>query len=933
MKIKNILSIFVLMLSFFPAAGRPSAREINLGEWRLQHSALVRDADAAVSTAGYDDNSWHNVTLPATVLNALVRDSVYPDPRVGMNNYLIPDVSDEFNRRLGLERYSHLGDGKNPWQEPYWYRTEIDVPASWKGELNRLELDGINYRADVWVNGKKIADSDTIVGMFRRFSFDVSRELLPGATNSIAIKIHQVDHPGDPSPGTQWLLFGPNRGNAQDIWRDETLKMSGGWDCAPVVRDRNMGIYHPVRLVSSGMVTFDDPHVETSLPAGDTTLAAVKLTVPLVNHSQKQVKGILKVKIFSPKEIDFVTYKKAQPRLIKPIELKVNVTVPPSDTALVELTPTDYPQLNIKNPPLWWPNGYGEQAMQHIDMTFVPEHGSSTDWSDDFAIREVRHELMPRKYEWLGIEETEYGLVYYVNGRRIYARGGWIQPDILLDNSRRNIYDQSRLLAHAGVNIIGSEDMPAPSEDWLDSWDKYGLMAWHVFHQCYRMFPGRATAGNPDDHSLAAAHVRDEIKRYRNHPSIIAWTAVNEVMVAEDLYNATKQAVKTLDPSRHFIPTTSVSWNVEELTPWIAADMPIGTTDDGAPDYGWMPSDYYFDKIDEVYTQMFKNELGMPAPPVYENLRKFIPTVDKPMDLGDRLWPLDSVWAEHGAWDANNFVYRNFDNAVRTLYSDPVSARDYALKTQILAADGYRAMWEAANSRLNDITTGVMLWKLNSCWPDVAWQIYDWYLTPNAAYYYTKHALEPLHVQLNANTEKISVINATPHAVDQLVVNARITDFFMNEPWSYSDTISIAPETYKELVTVPKGGKLAAVYLVTLTLSDINGNELSRNTYWRYSQHPNFYWLINMPKGKITHTESVRREGDEWVVTADISCDKSGFAIFKHLTLSDSVNGPSVDPVFWSDNFLILLPGETKTVTARVAADLLNAPPILRIDY
>mgnify|MGYP000854370517 CR=1 FL=1 len=160
----------------------------------------------------------------------------------------------------------------------------------------------------------------------------------------------------------------------------------------------------------------------------------------------------------------------------------------------------------------------------------------------------------------------------------------------------------------------------------------------------------------------------------------------------------------------------------------------------------WFEHVFEFDKVEEVYLQMFRNELGMPSVPVYESLKKFIPTIDKPLDRRNPIYPLDSIWAEHGAWDTNNFCYRAYDNAIRTFYSDPVSSEDYAYKGQLVSSEGYRAMFEAANHRMWDITTGIMIWKLNSCWPDVCWQIYDWYLSPNASYYFSKKAMEPIHI-------------------------------------------------------------------------------------------------------------------------------------------------------------------------------------------
>lgn len=916
----------ILFILFCAVSGLMA--EMTLDSWRMINSSAIVGDDSAVATAGYDDSKWHKVSVPSTVLNALVREGIYPDPRTAMNNYLIPDASDDFNRRLGLDKYNHLASDENPWTQPWVYRAEFKAPAQWKNKKLWLKLDGINYRADIWVNGVKIADRDTTVGMFRRFKYDITPYVKSGVVNAVAVKIHQVDHPGEPRPGTQWVLFGPNRGNAGDLHRDETLKMSGGWDCAPVVRDRNMGIYLPVSIEATGPVTFDDPRVVTTLPDNDTTLARVTISVPLVNNSSHAVSGTLYAKISSLPEIDFITYRKKVSNTIKPVTISRKVTIAPGDTTIIQLSAEEYPQLDLQNPPLWYPNGYGEQPLQNLELTFRPKSDAPSSWKCDFGLREVRTRLMERKYQSHTGEDTEYGLVMIVNGREIFSRGGWIQPDILLANSRRNIYDQVRLMAEFGANTIGSEDMPTPARAWLEACDKYGLMWWHVFHQCYRMFPGRPNADNPDDNSLAMTHVEDEIKRYRNHPSVVMWVGVNEVCPSRDLYIATREAARRLDPSRPYIPTTSVSWDVEKLTSWLAEDLPTGTTDDGAPDYNWAPSDYYFDKINEVYTQMFKNELGMPAVPVYESLRKFIPTVDKPFDVRDRLWPLDSVWDEHGAWCVNNFVFRAYDNAIRTLES----ARDYAHKAQLLSADGYRAMIEAANHRAWDITTGVMLWKLNSCWPDVAWQVYDWYLTPNAAYYFTRKAMQPVHAQLNANSERPAVINNSHRPTGKLVLDTKIHDFSMKKQWMRRDTVALAPYSYTELPAIPKGGKLAAVYLVTMTLSDTDGNEITRNTYWRYSQHQNFYWLLHLPQGKLDKKVTVTRDGDEYAVTVDLSCSREGCAFFKHLTLSDSEAGPSVNPVFWSDNFITLLPGESRTVTARVAADLLTGEPVIRID-
>lgn len=899
---KQILTLVLLMLPLLL-----TAQKTVLSDWQMESTLRVSRPDAEVSAPGFPAEGWHPVTVPSTVLSALVKEGVYPDPRVGMDNFSIPDVSDAFNERLGIP-------GENLWKDPWWYRTEFTLAETLRSkEIIWLHLDGINYRADIWVNGRQVASHDEVVGMFRRFRFNITKYLRPGR-NVLAVKVWQTDHPGMPSPGTQFILFGPNRGNAGDIFRDETLKMSGGWDCAPVVRDRNMGLWQQVWLSGSDAVTVEDPYVTTSLQG---RLTHVSFSAVLQNHSARSVRGTFSVRMTHLDSLDMGSWTKHIPADFTPVLRSTEVVLKPGERRQVTFYPVE-----LADAPLWYPNGYGEQHLHHIDMQFTRKGKVSDRQEFDVGLREIRTELLDK--------DGEKGLVLRVNGKRIFCKGGWLQPDILLDNSRQNIYDQARLLAHAHVNLVGSEDMPAPQEDWLDSWDRYGLLDWHVFYQCYRMYPGRANAHNPDDHALAVACARDELYRYRNHACIAAWCGVNEVMVDEDIYAPTRDACREIDPSRPFIPTTSISWNVDSLTPWIAGDLPTGTTDDGAPDYNWAPSDYYFDKVDEVHLQMFRNELGMPAMPVYSSLERFIPTLDKPFDIRDRLFPLDSVWAEHGAWDANNFCYRAYDNAIRTFYSDPVSARDYVRKGQMVSAEGYRAMYEAANHRMWDVTTGVMLWKLNACWPDVCWQLYDWYLEPNAAYWFARKAMEPVHIQYHANSHQVSVVNATGEPLQGVTARVRAFGNDLREHWSWSGPAEVPGESCRELVRVPYLPGITAVRLLRLTLEDAEGNLLSDNLYWHYTQHQNYAWLTTLPRVDILEGYALRTEGREAVLTVTLHNGSQGLSFFNHLELR--CNGEYISPVFWSDNFVTLFPGETRVLEARFSREGLQGKIDVCID-
>jgi beta-galactosidase/beta-glucuronidase len=895
------------------------------GDWLIKSSIVVKEGGELISTHKFTPASWYPANVPTTVLNALIKDGIYHDPWVGLNNYKIPDVSDDFNRKYDLAKYSYIDGVSNPWKDPYWFRKEFNLPVSSKGKKLWLNFDGINYRADVWLNGHKIASQEEMAGMFIRYRFEITQYAYVDQVNCLAVKIYQTDHPGLPSPGVQFEVFGKNRGHATDLFKDETLKFSGGWDCAPVIRDRNMGIYQDVYITSSGPVSIQNPFIISNLPLPDTSRADLKITAELNNTGNSEVKGLLTVRIKLIDTLKFPSYNKPMGGSMKEIFFTREITLPSDKVTEVELTPSENSQLSVQNPHLWWPNGYGKQYLHNLELTFSIDGKISDIENTTFGIREVTTELKK-----IG---NDYGRVYYIIGQRVFCKGGWLQPDALLNYNIKKVYDEARLLAKANVNMVASEDAPSAPDIVLDSYDKYGLMYWETFYQCWRMYPGdSATENNPVDHALALREAKDIIKRYRNHPSLVVWCAANEVTIAEDIYTPLKKYISELDGTRPFLAASSTSWDIDKLTPYIKADLPLGTTDDGDPDYNWNPEHFYFDKILEVNKQAFRNELGVASVPVYSSLKKFIPRFRK--DTNGEFFPLDSTWAEHGAWDDNNYAFRGYDNAIRTLYGKPESVEDYALKAQFVNANSYRAMFEAANHRMWDITSGVMLWKLNDCWPSVLWQLYDWYLCQNASYYYSQKAMEPVHIQMNANSHNISVINTRHIKLDSLVYNADVVDFNMKKAWSGTGKINMGADMYKEILSIPKGLNLTPVYFVHLSLRSNRGIVLSENTYWLSSAgKPDFSALSKLEPVALDVNAFKIERGNELHVSVKLKNNTGKLSFFNRLVINKGETGEEVLPTFWDSNFIILFPGEEKTVNATIETeDLKGAVPYLSID-
>src|SRR5580704_1392317 len=297
---------FLLLLSaalLLPATPlfAQSVRQVKLSRFSLQSSAVITAGGDSLSSVHYSPkNYWFPVTVPCTVLTGLVANKVYPDPYIGMNNMLIPDASDSFNHQYHLEKYSYLPGEPNPWKKPYWYRTTFSVPAADQGKHFQLIFKGINYRAEVWLNGTLLADSAHMVGMFSEFDLDASASIHAGGENALAVKIYPLDDPGLPSTPQLKALgdFFDNGGPTGDIGKNVTMLSSVGWDWIPEVRDRNMGIWQPVYLRTTGQVVIDRPHLITDLPKlPDTGLARLSLDLDLRNHYTQSRRGTLEVTI------------------------------------------------------------------------------------------------------------------------------------------------------------------------------------------------------------------------------------------------------------------------------------------------------------------------------------------------------------------------------------------------------------------------------------------------------------------------------------------------------------------------------------------------------------------------------------------------------------------------------------------------------------
>lgn len=912
MRTGKFLSYGLVLLLFVHHHLFAQVDQFRLKHFYLQSSTQVPDNGKILSSPEYRSNiAWYKAEVPSTVLTTLVRNHIYPDPYVGLNNMLIPDASDSFNAKYDLEKYSYLPGVKNPWKDPYWYRTSFDINQNDKNKNVQLIFDGINYRAEVWLNGNKIADSSQMAGMFRGYDFDISRYVAYGKKNYLAVKIYPLDFPGEPD-SEQLKAFGPfflNGGPTGDIGKNVTMLCSVGWDWVPPVRDRNIGIWQPVYIRTTGKATLSNIKLVTDLPdLPDTNTAKLNLSLQVNNHSNNDINGNLKITV-TPE--NFIANSKNWFVVTQPIQINS------LENKEINLNASDIKQFLIGHPKLWWPNGYGAPNLYRIRIQLLNNKTVSDDTSFVFGIRTVSTKTFT--------DDGRFRREFYVNGKKIHLVGGAWVPDFMLNrDSLRNDYEL-HLCQNANLNLIRIwGGGVTPEEPFWQACDRYGLLVWSDFWitgDTQGEFKG--SLDYPYQGKVFIDNVVSTILRIRNHPSLLVWTGGNEGHARKELYDAMRKAVIDLDGTRPFIPSSS---GFAKMLPGWDGAYPDNQTPgvfSGGP-YAWKDPKHYYDLADHAKDWGFKDETGIPSMPPLNTLKKIIPnhSWDKTLPF-----PFNNSWGYHDAC-TGAAQYDNYYKDMVQRYGQPMELDSFVDKMQLMNATGYQAIFEAAGSKINT-TGGVMLWKLNAAFPSVVWQIYDWYLNPNAGYYFMKKACEPLHVQFNQDDSSVAIINRTQFDANDLTATAKIYSVDGKKIFEKTADIKSIDDMNATVALSLKDVLIQhpAFNFIVLSLKNNKGEEVSKNIYW--TAKGNDYRALNkMPRATLQTTiisSSIQK--NEKSISVKIKNTGNRLAFFTRIQLTQ--NGEELMPGFWSDNYFSLLPGEEETLTVKVpVAEIKNNSPL-----
>src|ERR1700685_1057213 len=734
----------------------------------------------------------------------------------------------------------------------YWYRTTFTVPASYKGRHIWIHFAGTNYTAEIWVNGHQ---AGTIRGAFIRGDFDVSELVKPGRRAVLAVLVTPQPHPGVPHEHTAALGVGKNGG--ETAVDGPTFLSTIGWDWLPAVRDRDTGIWLPVTIDATGPVLVKDPFITADLSASHDT-ADLHVSVTLENKSLKPatgtLAGIIQLENSEEHEITF----------------QQSVTIPANGTEAVALDNKSTPELHFSDPKLWWPNGYGPQNLYTLTLRFDVGKKSSDTATRQFGIRKIEYQ----------VADSE-NLTLSVNGVRVMARGGnWGLDEGMKRITRERLDAQFHMHALANLNIIRNWVGQSTSPDFYDMADKYGILLWDEFFQ-----PNPNDGPDPPDTPTYLANVTDKVIRYRNHPAIAVWCARNEGYPPKELDDTLKTLMSRLDPTRLYQSNSADGRGVSSHGP-----------------YYWRSPRFFY-----AFNESFKTETGSVSIPTIESIQGMMPQKD---------WEtINDDWAQHdmaaGAQRGNEFP-----TSLAERYGHIRNLADFVQKGQLATYEAFRAMYEGRNAEMFKTTTGVITWMSHPAQPSFVWQLYHYDLEPNAALYAVKKAAETVHVQFNEENRGIEVVNNRPDALNALNVKVLIYAFdgTLNSEKSYPVAQVPGSSTIKAAQIVVSA-RISPLYFIKLDLTDANGNLLSTNFYWQHVAQDQYDGLVNLPAVVLDAEASARTQGDNTVVTVTLHNNTNHVALLSHLQLHQKKSGRRVLPVFYSDNYISLVPAESSTVS------------------
>ncbi len=777
-----------------------------------------------------------------------------------LNNKMIPDPFYGMNNKripdiydTGLDYYT------------YWFVKNFREEAPIDNEQVWLHFRGVNYGCNIYLNGHKL-NKTTHYGMFLRQTYNITSFLSEDGNNRLAVIVYPPDPAGDPNGG---------QGGDGTIAHSITNQYAAGWDWIQPIHDRNTGIWDKVTIEKTNAIELKYPHVITIVrgkrfPGQTQVPAVIRTSSEIENPTGHSIRGTLQL-------------------IIGNNIIKKEVILKPASTTKVQL-----PDFKLENPKLWWPNGYGKQPLYKLKFRFI---GNDNQLMDE---KEVTTGIREIQTKWNNRTQSRE---VFVNGQKIFIKGGnWITSDEMLRFSTERYDAEVRFHRDMNLNLIriwGGSLTERP--EFYNACDKYGILVFQDFWMsgdCNgKWFDPMKKEDQwtrrkyPDNHKLFLESVADQVRMIRNHPSLAFYCGGNEIPPPMDILTVMEDSLlPALDSTRYFFEYS----NVDSMS-----HNSIGGNGDGT--YHIQPLIYFWEKR----SFPFNSEIGSVGIGDYKSLERFIPPQD--LVLPGSTWvDLDSVWKYHKpSW------YSNFIDA----YGKPRDLKDFTEKAQLVNYNQYRGLIEGHLAHMWDWYTGVIIWKTQNPWTALRGQMYDYYLDPNGGLYGLHHAGKSLHAMYNPVDGMLMVANHTFKPQHDLMIQAKAYDIAGHDSIALQWLIELAPASVQKIESVKKvTDKLFPAHggFVSLRLLNTSHEILDDNLYWLPDSTGSYSGLQKMSKAEITATAKI--VNDERIEVKINNPTGGPIAFFNRISLVNTLTSKRILPVFYSDNYVSVLPGEEKTV-------------------
>jgi exo-1,4-beta-D-glucosaminidase len=887
------LVLFLLHALHAPHASASSAasniEELQHG-WKMSSAKNISGDEALISLEGFDVAKWYDIQrMPATVLQVLEDNGVYKNLYYGMNLTTPGEV----------------------WKEDWWYRTTFTAPAG--RTVYSLIFKGINYRADIWLNGHKVASRQQAVGMYRSFEFNVTEFIAPGSRNVLAVKI---------TP--ERAVLGEDGVELGDSWLDwinwkyigyhnEKKKLDVSF-----TPDRNAGVWKRVYLSSTGAVAIRNPYVATELPLPATTPATLTVYCDLRNSTRQAVNGTLYGEITRP----------GKPT----IKFEKKVSLYGDTTQEVTLNPANFPQLSVAAPDLWWPYLWGPPNLYHLNLDFRIGDEVSDAQAIDFGIRKITSGRdTDDKFPAIGTGGNFY---LQINGKDYLIRGGVYSPDLLFKNDPQRDLATIRYIKDLGLNLIRWESKIA-DDSMIELADREGIPVMLGWMCCAQWEHWEAWSA--EDQWVARASLRARIRELRSHPAAVIWANGSDGLPPDDLLADYHRILEELHWQNSVVDTVAAGNRF-----WSGIHM-VGP-------YVWRPPYYWFSEKYGAARGSSAEEGDNETVPPLESLKKFIPA--------DKLWPINEYWYFHaGANEGNNTL----DTVKRVLdkrYGPSSSAAEFSRKAQLAYFEDVRAQYETYATHWQDRKMTIH-WMMNNPWPSVFGHLFDYYFKQGGGYFGAKQALRPINVVWDyyatgdRTQAKIYVVNQTNSPQEHKTVSVSYyaldgTRKYFNE----MKDVSMAPHSSVEVMTVPRIRDVGPAYFVKCELRDASGNKVVENSYWNSSVDDDLGdpkrdvqfstdlagWgdlssLNTMPRASLKVSATFSTSKDQSTATITVTNPTDGIAFFVRAEVTQGPSGDEILPITYSENYVTLFPHETRSITASFPMNLLaGKAPTLRLE-